>query len=110
MLQAAAQQAPSAQSSVLDRLRTGCWTGNQCSDSDTFHSRILTAHHEQLWIGFASVATAINVTQKPTHDTISEKDDMFHEDKTGLEAENVQFLCICTQVAHVYLSKCLLVY
>jgi hypothetical protein len=33
----------------------------------------------------------MNLTQKPTHDTSSEKDDAFHEDTIGLWAEDVHF-------------------
>jgi hypothetical protein len=89
----------------------GNCTGNQCSHTDTFHSRSLTAHHE-LRISFVNVAIGINLTQQPTHDTSSKNDDAFHEDRIGLQAEDrsVQFLHICTQTAYGYLSILLLVY
>jgi len=37
------------------------------------------------------VAIGINLTQRPTHDTSSEKGDAFHEDRIGLQAEEVHF-------------------
>jgi len=84
---------------------------NQCSDSDTFHSRSLTAHHGQLRTGFVSVAIVINLTQKPTNDTSSEKDDVFHEDRIGLQGEEVHISSyVSVSSCTCYLCNLLLVY
>jgi len=51
------------------------------------------------------VATGINLTQKPTHDTSSEKDDVFHEERIGIQAEEVHFISYVSVTSCTWLFK-----